>query len=272
MSTADREGPAREPAERTYALCCLGGVLVILLALSQRGLHTGSMIPVLIGVAGVAFRWRTAPVLLIVALVFEYLGLWRVMMFLALRYWGLAGTFWRTGASYPSDGLVNCLLGIGVLIYVSAQYRLQGLTIHIVPPDPRRARRPNRRLLPSTATAPIRRSSASVSVVEIALLLATAPIWAVLASLVWELLPQHWYELGLPPALWRTLILAWSIGVGLLVTGSLLAQLGRQRMSRAEAVLLLQDVLWRETRREQRRINRWLAWIRIRRQRREEKE
>jgi hypothetical protein len=272
MSTADHPAPTRDPAERAYALCCLGGVLVIVLALSQRGLDTGSMVPVLIGVAGVAFRWRTAPVLLIVALVFEYLGLWRVMMFLALRYWGLTGVFWRSAAPRPSDWLVNGLLGIGVLIYVSAQYRLLGLTLNIVPPDPRRSRRANRRLLAANATAPLRRSSASVSGVEIALLLATLPIWPVLASWVWEQLPQRWYELGLPPPLWRMLILAWSTGVGLLVTASLLTQLSQQQMSRVEAVSVLQDVVWRETRREQRRINRWLAWARVRRQRREEKE
>jgi len=31
-----------------------------------------------------------------------------------------------------------------------------------------------------------------------------------------------------------------------------------------EAALFLQDTLWRETSREQRRINRWIAWARRR--------
>jgi hypothetical protein len=41
-------------------------------------------------------------------------------------------------------------------------------------------------------------------------------------------------------------------------------------MSVEEATLLLQDTLWLETRREQGRINRWLAWARLRSRRRKE--
>ena len=41
-------------------------------------------------------------------------------------------------------------------------------------------------------------------------------------------------------------------------------------MSRREGVLLLQETLWGETRREQRRIGRWLAWLRASLPRKEE--
>jgi hypothetical protein len=36
-------------------------------------------------------------------------------------------------------------------------------------------------------------------------------------------------------------------------------------MSVAEANLFLQDILWQETRGDQRRISRWFAWARLRR-------
>jgi hypothetical protein len=35
-------------------------------------------------------------------------------------------------------------------------------------------------------------------------------------------------------------------------------------MTAEEATLFLQDVLWKETRGEQRRLNRWSAWARLR--------
>jgi len=38
----------------------------------------------------------------------------------------------------------------------------------------------------------------------------------------------------------------------------------RVQMDRVSALLMLQDILWNETRGEQRRINRWLAWRKLR--------
>jgi len=52
-----------------------------------------------------------------------------------------------------------------------------------------------------------------------------------------------------------------------LLASSILNYLARRQMTRAEAELMLQDILWRETRREQRRIGRWLAWSRNRQDR-----
>jgi hypothetical protein len=44
-------------------------------------------------------------------------------------------------------------------------------------------------------------------------------------------------------------------------------RLWRQRQHPpAIAALYLQDVLWKETRREQRRLHRWLAWARLERE------
>jgi hypothetical protein len=57
-----------------------------------------------------------------------------------------------------------------------------------------------------------------------------------------------------------------------LAVAALLRYLALRRMTPPEAGLYLQDVLWRETRREQRRLNRWLAWAWLRRRRREERE
>ena len=47
---------------------------------------------------------------------------------------------------------------------------------------------------------------------------------------------------------------------GFVIAATVLGHLGWRRLSPEEAALFLQDALWHETRREQRRINRWRAW------------
>jgi hypothetical protein len=97
-------------------------------------------------------------------------------------------------------------------------------------------------------------------------------VWVGLAVIAWSLLPGDWHLLGVPPHVWRTVLLVWIVGLSFLVKASLLGHLGRVRMTRAEALILLQDAVWRDTRREQRRINRWLVWARLRGERRKERE
>ena len=54
---------------------------------------------------------------------------------------------------------------------------------------------------------------------------------------------------------------------GTSAASSVLGYLAWIRMSPAEATLYLQDVAWRETRREQTRINRWIAWAKLKKRR-----
>ena len=77
----------------------------------------------------------------------------------------------------------------------------------------------------------------------------------------------------LPPAL--TLVAQLLLGdllggLGLFVAVGVTRYWIWRRMTLAEATLFLQDVQWQETRGEQRRLNRWLAWARLRQGRREE--
>ena len=77
--------------------------------------------------------------------------------------------------------------------------------------------------------------------------------------------------LDLPAPVWRAMLLAWGLGVVLIVGGGLIHYLGWRRMSPPEAALFLQDTLWRETCREQRLVGRWLARMRLRRRRKEKR-
>ena len=53
------------------------------------------------------------------------------------------------------------------------------------------------------------------------------------------------------------------------VAKSVLAYAGLQNLSKCEANLVLQDTMWRQSCRDQRRVQRWLAWASVRRRRKE---
>jgi hypothetical protein len=67
--------------------------------------------------------------------------------------------------------------------------------------------------------------------------------------------------------LFRTLRIIWVV---LAVVGATVVVAGYLRQAAAtpeEALVYMQDVVWRATRREQSHLNRWLAWARLRAQR-----
>ena len=164
--------------------------------------------------------------------------------------------------------VTDLILCMAVLGYVTAHCRLRSLAVHIFPVDPRRQKRLARQKF-GVAEQP--RASRLVSRPEIGLLIFTLPVWAVLAYICRRLLPTRWGNPGWPPNWWRAMWLAWLLGSSLLVAAGFLDYWHRRRMTPPEAALFLQDVFWNETRGEQRLVNRWLAWARLRRQPRKDK-
>lgn len=256
------EDLANEPAVRNYIFVGLAAVVVMLVVLLYQGLGTGSLIPVLLGIMGMVTRWRAAPLLVLLALA----GLYYVEM---IRYYGIS-----RGVEFETPELADVVLAGAMVLFAAAHYRLQGLIHEIVP---RGLRQPSRRRaapLDAQPEPPTQRSVRAVPESELAWLV-FAPAWAAAALALWLALPSPVMNLanhvGLRPQDWQAGMLVWSLGVGLLVLNSLVSYVGHRKLGAAEARLYLQDVAWRETRREQSRINRWLAWARLRRQRREEK-
>src|SRR5206468_2410713 len=90
------------------------------------------------------------------------------------------------------------------------------------------------------------------------------PAWAALAQLCWRAFPREWRNPGIQPPVWHAVMAAWLMGLSLFLISNLLGYWYRQQMTREEGLSLLQDTVWKETRREQRRVNRWLAWARLR--------
>jgi hypothetical protein len=240
---AEREA-AWQAAVRNYELFAVAALAILALALVQRGYGGLCMLPVTAGLFGIWLRWGLAPVILLLSLVFQLFDRW-------------SGGWSR----YPDWDLSDLLQCAAVLGYVSAQSRLVGLTKSLIPADPR----VRQRLIDKPAQRP-------VPAEELTRLLIMIVACALLASWFWASLPTDWNDLGLPASLWQMLLLLWLLGVGLYVASGLFSYLGRERMTPEEAMLLLQDQLWADHRGEQRRSARWLAWARLRYQRRLDKE
>ena len=248
----------QEPGAATYTLIGLLALAVVLVVLVQRGLGVWALAPVAAGLIGGVMR--VGPVLFLLALT--------VVADLLPHF--PDGSHRGALASVPD--LVLCG---AVLAYVIAHYRAQGMLWHILPPDPRRREpargsgRPLFRRRPRIVQP--RRAPALVSSQEVIGALLTLPIFAALAQVIWNGVPFERNNIGILPSIWHGVVLCWFIGLGWLVTAGFLGYARRRQMTAAEATLHLQDELWAETRREQRRLNRWWVWGRLRRQRREGK-
>jgi hypothetical protein len=245
------------PGFSHYLILCLACLALIVLLLRQLGLDTVGWFVVAVGIAGVVWRWRMAPIVM-----------------LAILAVGI-----KILPDYPSGSTVRIpelLLSGAVLGFVAAHYRLQSLTAHIFPPDPRRREGEPRwqigffTLRYRAPVARHRRAPQQVTSREIGQLLLSLPVWAILAQMAWRVFPSSWGNPGMPLPIWRAICFAWIIGLAWFGVASFIDYRWRREMKPEEAGLFLQDIMWRETRREQARIVRWSAWFRLRRRRQEE--
>jgi hypothetical protein len=165
------------------------------------------------------------------------------------------------------------LIAGAFLLYAAAYYRYLGLERHLFPLDVRK--RPyaglgsaeRRRLIEE----PQRRAPETVTLRELGTLGLAVPLWIGGAAALWQLAmpyqPQR-YDFGL--VLWSALKVLYLFGIPLLLFRAGIAYSNQCRAGRGESMMYLQEQLWRETRREQSRLNRWLTWARLRAQRRKE--
>jgi hypothetical protein len=251
-----RPNTLNDPAVRNYLVMCLAVLALILLIMVRRGLGYWGLLPVLVGLLGALLRWRAAPLMLIGFLA----GMIAIDDTLSVES--------RSRSREPAQrsSLEIWILSGALLAYCAAHYRLQGLAVTLFPPDPR----VDEWAAPTDGSEPLGegdqpRSARSVSSWEMSWLIMALPIWAFLGQIAGRLLPTGLSAYGLPPALWRALVLLWLLGGGLLILAGILSYVGRQQMSRREARLWLQDLFWQEIRNDLRRLSRWLAWARLRR-------
>jgi hypothetical protein len=256
--TGPSEGRPEVPLLNLYSVLCLAALAALLLVEAQHGPRLTTPLLVAVGLAGVVMRLRSGPILLLVTLAAGHL----------LVQHQFVGLGWRWYTRPRAIEVADVVLCGAVLVYVAAHYRLQALTRHVFPPDPRRREpvpgRPGKqRVVRQT------RSPGLAVPEEAAFLILLVPVPALLAQALWMVIARPWSVLGLPPPVGRILLLVWVLAVGAFLLAALLGHWRSRQMSGAEGELYLQDTLWRETRREQRRLNRWLAWAELRRRRKE---
>jgi hypothetical protein len=254
--------PANIPALITpqhYQILCGLGLGLILLVSVEEGQTIAGLLAVLIGGLGVLLRLRLSPVLVLLALAAGRLYVQYLTRLAVIDFPPRGGVLFQ-----PLD-LVLCMATLG---YVAGHYRLQSIWFNILPADPRRRyRRETRLVIPADRVGkvvPPQRSASLLTPAELAWFVLQLPLAALAAQGVWWLLSVRWSLTGLPPRLTQVLVLLWLVVIGLLVVGQLFRTWRRRQMDVATARTLLQDVLWNETRGEQRRIARWLAWWRLR--------
>jgi hypothetical protein len=263
--------PPPDDGIRHYTLLSIAGLGVIALALFLRGLDALAILPALVGGLAMLFRWRSGAlvgVLLIVAwllaaqrwpalhpafVVEEIVWLFRPVF---SDPPGRRFLLPSLPGGYDGFGLADVLLCAGTLTYFAGHYRLQSVARRIFPGDPRRR---TSRDLPED-----RRSPRLVNGRELLWVLAPLPLWIGLAWICWRWLEPKVTDLDIDDRWWRVMILAWLFGVAFVIAAGLLRYAAQGRMRPEEAALFLQDTLWRDTSREQRRINRWIAWARRR--------
>jgi hypothetical protein len=226
-----------------YTIVALIALAALYLDLGERALDLGALFPVVVGLIGLVLRWPAAPLALVIALALT----------LSLQSNSMASFTLSSGPQ-----VADLVLCAAVLAYVMAHYRLT--LINRAFPAP----------LAPDAPAPDHpaRSQRLVTPQEIGRIVLLAPVWAILAYLCWVLLPGERGGQEVEPHawqnVWRLVWLAWLVGAPALVLATAAGYYTCRGMSAEEAGLFLQDVLWKETRWEQRRLSRWLAWGHVR--------
>ena len=261
MSQAPANSETTPVTPRHYQALSLVGLGAACVVHVQQGLHLSSAAAVVIGVASILLRARFTPLLVVVVIAAGQLDLYNMQN-------NFVDADWRVQRS----GFLNApdvVLCVGLLAYVAGNYRLHSVWYRILPADPRRRYHADAPMvLPRDRVGhvvPPQRSAHLITPAELATLVMSLPLCAAAAQGVWYVLTARWSLSGLAPRWMIFVQIAWLTVVGSFVVGQLVRYVRRRQMGRTAARIMVQDVLWKETRREQRRVNRWLAWAKVRR-------
>lgn len=242
--------PQRITVRHYQALCglALAAILLLLFQQSSQSILNPALVLLIhvlvlvVGGAGILYPVRLSPMVIMIGIA--------APMAIEQYYGNLAfNPDARPTRILDIADMLMCMAG---LVFFLGYYRLHGLWFGILPPD---ARQPA-----STSGPPGRRSETSLSLAELAPLVLVVPALALLAELACLVLKLPWTAVDLPPR-WRQLLLvAWTILLGLTLAAQVFRYWRRVQMDRTTALIMLQDILWHETRGEQRRLQRWRAW------------
>lgn len=261
------------PAARNYTLLCLSSLFLLVVCLADRRLGWWCLLPALLGSAALIAQWNHGPPLVLASLAGLLL---------------MTGRYRRSYLSWPREetpAIMDLLMCAALLVYAATHYRLLSLVHRVFPTEPRRPRNMDRgswiatlkdTIHDSQATlhkqveALTRRSADRVSSQEIAFLALASVVWTALSVVAWVWLMDQTPKLDIPKVLWPALLVGWAVLTVLAVVGAISGYARHSTATPEESLLYLQDQLWRNTRREQGNLNRWLTWARLRAQRKKE--
>ncbi len=265
MTEPEAEDPIELPGVNYYLFLGFSGLVVLFLALMER-MGTFAVVPGLIGALGLA-----------TFLVPRQLGVLRkpvyfapiIVLLITALFLSLSSSFSRRSVQ-----LMDVLAAPALLAYLGSQYRLFALGWSAVPAD----QRP--RLSGPGGDPPEARPPHQVSTREPLHLIGVIAICVLAGQVLWQWLLLEWVivepgepqRLGMNQSPWHVTRLVWTVGVGAMVLVGLFRVLRSYRMSRDEAAMIGVDTLWTETRGEQRRLARWIAWRRRKSERKLEKQ
>jgi hypothetical protein len=232
-------------ARHYQAICGLALAAIFLVQVQQSTVAMpitllANLFVVFIGTLGVLYRLRLSPMFVLIALAVPHLVEQHQSNqlfnpdFRSLRF-----------------EVADVLLCIGMLTYVTGHYRLHGLWFGVSPVDAR---------LPAAQQV---RTDASMTEAELLGLILPIPAFALVAQLAALVLRQHWTLLELTPRWTQFLVLSWTLLLVMFLAAHGFRYWRRLQMDRFTAQLMLQDILWQQTRGEQRRIQRWIVWKKL---------
>jgi hypothetical protein len=235
-----------------YQLLCVFALAAIFLVQLEQGLVLWGVAVGILGALAILIRVSISPLGVLLPLVGGQL--YMQYMFPIGRPHGLLE-------------VEDVALCTATLAYLGGHYRLLSLWRSILPADPRQ-----RYHRESPVVVPVRRlgkvalqhrPASLLSRAELALFVLQLPMFALLAQVAWLLLgaPRELHDLS--PRWIQFMLLVWGVALSLFTVGQLFRLTRLLQMDRLTAKMVLQDSLWHETRGEQRRITRWLAWWKL---------
>ncbi len=249
------------PAVRAYIFIGLAALLVYFTIASESLGNLGVLLTIVIAVPGLVSRWIISPILFLILLTY---------LLFDPDFGGLKDALYGYRSSYFGGGYAIrdfpeiILLAATVVIYMMAHYRLMSLVHKSMPDDPapRRKGQPE----PAIPRRPFRlfaeRELGLLFGIGAASVAAGAILWLLIAGYEsGERLGMGW---GLSRGFARFIVFMWSVGTGAVLVGVVFRYLALRSMSWFEARLIVQDLFYQETRREQERIYRWRDWFRRR--------
>jgi hypothetical protein len=246
MTEPSKSRPWREPGSIQYLAFCAIALAAIWLVLIFERFGIWSLLPIAAGVLGAATR--LGPILLALAVA------------MAVNFSPHQPFSGNTTILVP-----DLILSAAVLAYALGHYRLQAMMLHIFP-EPKIAEDNNKEASSIVARDRSRRAPGLVTRQEITWALVSLAGAGLLGQWVWRKLPGGIGNPRFnPPEIWKAILFVWVVGGSMFLVASLLALWRYRQMTPQEAALLLEDLVWEDTRGEQRRIARWLTWAKIKR-------